>query len=146
MRFKGILDWFPFFLLLMKYQIIKQILNYTVVNSKCLLVTFETDYQGLTKNFCHGKIYCSSITANLVNMKIGVPWDRLQILPLNQKITIAGVSLTCFDANHCPGAIIILFEPPNGKVLNVNSLRIPRMKHCKFGYFSGNDLYAALIR
>ncbi|KAG6538393.1 hypothetical protein ZIOFF_003511 [Zingiber officinale] len=86
--------------------------------SHWFLTHFHMDhYQGLTKNFCHGKIFCSSITANLVNMKIGVPWDRLQILPLNQKITIAGVSLTCFDANHCPGAIIILFEPPNGKVV-----------------------------
>ncbi|RZR89207.1 hypothetical protein BHM03_00016897 [Ensete ventricosum] len=78
-------------------------------------VKLLTDYQGLNKNFYHGKIYCSSITAHLVNMKIGVPWDRLQILPLNQNITLAGVGLTCFDANHCPGSIIILFEPPNGK-------------------------------
>jgi len=37
-------------------------------------------------------------------------------LPLNQKIEIAGVDVTCFDANHCPGSILILFQPPNGKV------------------------------
>jgi hypothetical protein len=74
------------------------------------------DYQGLTRSFCHGTIYCSSITAKLVNMKIGIPWDRLQILPLNQKINIAGIGVTCLDANHCPGSIIILFEPANGKV------------------------------
>lgn len=49
-------------------------------------------------------------------MKIGIPWDKLQVLPLNQKINIAGIEVTCLDANHCPGAIIILFEPPNGKV------------------------------
>lgn len=49
-------------------------------------------------------------------MKIGIPWDRLQILPLNQKINIDGVDVTCLDANHCPGSIIILFEPSNGKV------------------------------
>jgi Cft2 family RNA processing exonuclease len=74
------------------------------------------DYQGLTRSFCHGTIYCSSITAKLVNMKIGIPWDRLQILPLNQKINIAGIGVTCLDANHCPGSIMILFEPANGKV------------------------------
>lgn len=61
-------------------------------------------------------IYCSPITAKLVNMKIGIPWERLQVLPLDQKINIAGIDVTCFDANHCPGSIIILFEPPNGKV------------------------------
>nr|XP_018683170.1 PREDICTED: DNA cross-link repair protein pso2/snm1 isoform X1 [Musa acuminata subsp. malaccensis] len=96
--------------------------------SHWFLTHFHMDhYQGLNKNFYHGKIYCSSITAHLVNMKIGVPWDRLQILPLNQKITVAGVGLTCFDANHCPGSIIILFEPPNGKaVLHTGDFRFSR--------------------
>lgn len=74
------------------------------------------DYQGLTRSFCHGKIYCSLITAKLVNTKIGITWDRLQVLPLNQKISIAGTDVMCLDANHCPGSIMILFEPPNGKV------------------------------
>ncbi|KAJ6824071.1 putative DNA cross-link repair 1A protein [Iris pallida] len=89
------------------------------------LTHFHMDhYQGLTRNFCHGKIYCSSITAHLVNMKIGVPWERLQVLPLNQKVNIAGVSLICLDANHCPGSIIILFEPPSGKaVLHTGDFR-----------------------
>lgn len=49
-------------------------------------------------------------------MKLGISWDKLQVLPLNKKINIAGIDVTCFDANHCPGAIIILFEPPNSKV------------------------------
>ncbi|CAA0838560.1 sterile alpha motif (SAM) domain-containing protein [Striga hermonthica] len=81
-------------------------------------------YQGLTKSFCHGIIYCSLITAKLVNLKIGIPWDKIQVLPLNQKISIAGTDVTCFDANHCPGAIIILFEPPNGKpVLHTGDFR-----------------------
>ncbi|KGN55391.1 DNA cross-link repair 1A protein [Cucumis sativus] len=89
------------------------------------LTHFHMDhYQGLTKSFCHGMIYCSTITAKLVNMKIGIPWERLQVLPLDQKINIAGVDVTCFDANHCPGSIIILFEPPNGKaVLHTGDFR-----------------------
>ncbi|XP_073004321.1 uncharacterized protein [Typha latifolia] len=34
------------------------------------------------------------------------------------------VSLTCFDANHCPGSIIILFEPSNSKaVLHTGDFR-----------------------
>nr|AQX44222.1 hypothetical protein [Phalaenopsis equestris] len=93
--------------------------------SHWFLTHFHMDhYQGLTKNFCHGKVYCSKITAQLVNMKIGVPWDRIEILPLNKKITIAGVTLTCLDANHCPGSIIILFEPSNNKaVLHTGDFR-----------------------
>ncbi|GAB4854711.1 hypothetical protein Ancab_023296 [Ancistrocladus abbreviatus] len=93
--------------------------------SHWFLTHFHADhYQGLTRSFSHGKIYCSMITAKLVNLKMGISWDKLQVLPLNQKICIAGVDVTCFDANHCPGAIIILFQPPNGKaVLHTGDFR-----------------------
>ncbi|GMG99305.1 hypothetical protein Nepgr_001145 [Nepenthes gracilis] len=93
--------------------------------SHWFLTHFHADhYQGLTKYFSYGKIYCSLITAKLVNLKIGIPWDKLQVLPLNQKISIAGVDVTVFDANHCPGAIIILFEPLNSKaVLHTGDFR-----------------------
>lgn len=74
------------------------------------------DYQGLTRGFRHGKIFCSSITARLVNLRIGVPWDRLQIIPRDETVLIDGVKVTFIDANHCPGSVMILFEPPNGKV------------------------------
>lgn len=83
---------------------------------KTLCCLLSADYQGLTKSFSHGVIYCSLITAKLVNLKLGIPWANIQVLPLREKINIAGTNVTCFDANHCPGAIIILFEPPNGKV------------------------------
>ncbi|XP_057957745.1 uncharacterized protein LOC131150797 isoform X2 [Malania oleifera] len=93
--------------------------------SHWFLTHFHMDhYQGLTRSFCHGKIYCSLITARLVSMKIGIPWDMLQVLPLNQKISVAGIGVTCLDANHCPGSIIILFEPPSGKaVLHTGDFR-----------------------
>ncbi|VVA11687.1 PREDICTED: DNA [Prunus dulcis] len=93
--------------------------------SHWFLTHFHMDhYQGLTKSFCHGKIYCSSITAKLVNMKIGIPWNNIKVLPLNQKINIAGIDVTCLDANHCPGSVIILFEPPNSKaVLHTGDFR-----------------------
>ncbi|KAH9611351.1 hypothetical protein KSS87_006105 [Heliosperma pusillum] len=82
------------------------------------------DYQGLTKSFSYGKIYCSMITARLVNTKIGIPWDKLEVMPLNQKVNVAGVDITCYDANHCPGAIMLLFEPPNGEpVLHTGDFR-----------------------
>ncbi|CAO2821698.1 unnamed protein product [Amaranthus hypochondriacus] len=86
--------------------------------SHWFLTHFHLDhYQGLTKSFSHGKIYCSMITAKLVHAKIGIPWDKLQVMPLNKKINVAGTDVTCYDANHCPGSVIILFEPPNGKVV-----------------------------
>ncbi|XP_068483018.1 uncharacterized protein [Phaseolus vulgaris] len=107
--------------------------------SHWFLTHFHLDhYQGLTKSFNHGKIYCSSITARLVNTNIGIPYDKLHVLPLNQKIEVAGVDVTCFDANHCPGSILILFQPPNGKaVLHTGDFRFseemtinPLLKTC----------------
>lgn len=93
--------------------------------SHWFLTHFHIDhYQGLTRSFSYGKIYCSIITAKLVNAKIGISWDRLHVMPLDQKMNIAGIGVTCFDANHCPGSIIILFEPPNGKaVLHTGDFR-----------------------
>ncbi|KAK8503211.1 hypothetical protein V6N11_066476 [Hibiscus sabdariffa] len=93
--------------------------------SHWFLTHFHMDhYQGLTKSFRHGKIYCSSVTARLVSLKLGIPWAMLQVLPLNQKINISGIYITCLDANHCPGSIMILFEPPNGKaVLHTGDFR-----------------------
>ncbi|XP_074281401.1 uncharacterized protein LOC141606247 [Silene latifolia] len=93
--------------------------------SHWFLTHFHIDhYQGLTKSFSYGKIYCSMITAKLVNTKIGISWDKLEVIPLNQKINVAGVDVICYDANHCPGAIMLLFEPPNGEpVLHTGDFR-----------------------
>ncbi|KAK6131967.1 hypothetical protein DH2020_034292 [Rehmannia glutinosa] len=107
-----------------KTDVSRGVTDETKLGTNKLITDYFSDYQGLTRSFGHGMIYCSSITAKLVNLKIGIPWDKIQVLPLNQKTNIAGIDVTCFDANHCPGAIIILFEPPNGKpVLHTGDFR-----------------------
>ncbi|KAG0630723.1 hypothetical protein M758_1G199900 [Ceratodon purpureus] len=100
--------------------------KYTTGNcSNWFLTHFHSDhYQGLTRGFRYGKILCSSITARLVNLRIGVPLDRIQVLPLNETVLVDGVRVTFIDANHCPGSVMILFEPPNGKaVLHTGDFR-----------------------
>lgn len=100
--------------------------KYTTGNcSNWFLTHFHSDhYQGLTRGFRHGKIFCSSITARLVKLRIGVPSDRIQALPLNETVLIDGIRVTFIDANHCPGSVMILFEPPNGKaVLHTGDFR-----------------------
>lgn len=49
-------------------------------------------------------------------MNIGIPFETLHVLPLNETSNIAGIDVTFLDANHCPGSVIILFQPPSGKV------------------------------
>ncbi|KAI5076808.1 hypothetical protein GOP47_0008873 [Adiantum capillus-veneris] len=93
--------------------------------SHWFLTHFHTDhYQGLTRAFRYGHVYCSPITAQLVNTRIGVPWERLKSLPLDQTTEIDGVKVTLIDANHCPGSVMILFQPQNGKaVLHTGDFR-----------------------
>ncbi|CAM6111862.1 unnamed protein product [Calypogeia fissa] len=93
--------------------------------SHWFLTHFHTDhYQGLTRGFRYGHIFCSAITAKLVNLRIGVSWEKLMIIPLHEKVKIAGVDVTFIDANHCPGSVMILFEPPNGEaVLHTGDFR-----------------------
>ncbi|KAK3260867.1 hypothetical protein CYMTET_30199, partial [Cymbomonas tetramitiformis] len=74
---------------------------------------FHADhYQGLSKGFSSGVVYCSSITARLVRLKFKVPEHRIRVLRVMTPYMIEGVKVTCLDANHCPGAVMFLFEPP----------------------------------
>lgn len=67
---------------------------------------------GLTRNFTAGLIYCSPVTAVLLKKDMGMPPEHIMPLPLDQPISIDGVTVTPIDANHCPGAVMFLFHVP----------------------------------
>lgn len=87
--------------------------------SDCYFLThFHSDhYGGLTKHFNHGNIYCSPSTCSLVKLKLNVRSRFLHALPLDKKHTVmcdgVPVEVTLTDANHCPGAVLILFQFPS---------------------------------
>jgi len=83
-------------------------------NSIFFLSHFHSDhYRGLTRNFTQGPIYCSTITANLAReqFKIG---SQLRELPMDKRMPVPGARprtyVTLLDANHCPGAVMFIFE------------------------------------
>ncbi|EJS44243.1 pso2p [Saccharomyces arboricola H-6] len=87
--------------------------------SQFFLSHFHSDhYIGLKKSWNNPEentvkktLYCSKITAILVNLKFKIPMDEIQILPTNKRFWITDtISVVSLDANHCPGAIIMLFQ------------------------------------
>lgn len=76
-----------------------------------------------------GPIYCTPLTARLVVKELGVAPAWLVVVPLHEPVVVAGVRVTLCDANHCPGAAMLLFERGGERVLHVGDFRYhPRMQ------------------
>ncbi|KAJ3100733.1 hypothetical protein HDU97_001960 [Phlyctochytrium planicorne] len=76
---------------------------------------FHSDhYGGLTSKFSHGPIYCSGVTGALVRHQLRVNEDWIYQLPLDTEVEIFdGIKVTLVDANHCPGAVLFIFQIPD---------------------------------
>ncbi|CAO1309613.1 unnamed protein product [Diamesa serratosioi] len=80
-------------------------------------------YIGLTKKFCH-TLYLSEITGILVKAFIGVDEKYFKIVKVNEPFYLNKVQITPMDANHCPGALLFLFQFPDGRnVLHTGDFR-----------------------
>jgi DNA cross-link repair 1A protein len=94
---------------------------------------FHSDhYIGLTSSWCHGPIYCSKVTANLVRQQLRVDPQWVVPLEFEKKVEIPntnGVSVTMLPANHCPGSSLFLFERVVGKT-SKGTPKLNRILHC----------------
>lgn len=82
------------------------------------LTHFHSDhYGGLTKSWVHGPIYCTPVTARLLTLCLYVDERWIHPVPLGTSHFIDGVEVKMLDANHCPGAAIILFQLKNGQAI-----------------------------
>ncbi|XP_004374916.1 DNA cross-link repair 1A protein [Trichechus manatus latirostris] len=81
------------------------------------LTHFHSDhYAGLSKNFT-SPVYCSEITGNLLKKKLHVQEQYIHPLPMDTECIVNGIKVVLLDANHCPGAVMLLFYLPNGTVI-----------------------------
>ena len=92
---------------------------------------FHSDhYIGLTSSWCHGPIYCSRVTGNLVRRQLRVDPKWVIDLEFEKKAEVPntqGVEVTMIPANHCPGSSLFLFEKTIGRG---KSPKIQRVLHC----------------
>ena len=84
--------------------------------SAYFLTHFHSDhYQGLSGRFWQSapvelKLYCSPVTANLVQKELRVPADRIIRLQIGSLYTVAeDWKVGVLDANHCPGSVMFVF-------------------------------------
>ncbi|CAG2164932.1 unnamed protein product [Oppiella nova] len=78
------------------------------------LTHFHSDhYVGLKNSFTH-EICCSPITALLVRNHFKSAVFRVNVIEVNETREVLGTRVTFLEANHCPGAVVILFELTNG--------------------------------
>ena len=95
------------------------------------LTHFHGDhYTGLSEKFHHGTIYCSEITYRLATSYLGVKADLFQIIETGAAVKVEGVTVHAIDANHCPGALQLVFQVEDRTYIHSGDLRYHSgMKH-----------------
>ncbi|KAJ5547346.1 hypothetical protein N7494_004931 [Penicillium frequentans] len=123
----------PFYKIMPGFSITVDAFRYGAVEgcNAYFLSHFHSDhYIGLSKSWCHGPIYCSRPTGNLVRQQLRV--DPKWVIDLEFETTTevpntGGVQVTMIHANHCPGSSLFLFEKSFG---NGPNARRQRILHC----------------
>ncbi|KOS45983.1 hypothetical protein ACN38_g3050 [Penicillium nordicum] len=123
----------PFYKIIPGFSICVDAFRYGAVEgcNAYFLSHFHSDhYIGLSKSWCHGPIYCSRPTANLVRQQLRV--DPKWVVDLEFEFTTevpetGGVRVTMIHANHCPGSSLFVFEKSSGNGPNANNQRV---LHC----------------
>eukprot|EP00760_Papus_ankaliazontas_P017195 PhM_4_TR17060/c0_g1_i2/m.30821/K15340/DCLRE1A, SNM1A, PSO2; DNA cross-link repair 1A protein len=91
-----------------------------------ILTHFHADhYGGLSSHWEGGLIWCTYETAQLAQKMLGVRQSAFRYLRVGVGLEISpGVTATALDAAHCPGAVMVLLDTPDGRVLHTGDFRL----------------------
>ncbi|KAF7668800.1 hypothetical protein LDENG_00287000 [Lucifuga dentata] len=85
---------------------------------------------GLTSTWSNLPIYCSPVTATLLRLKLRVKERWIHPLELGEPYMLPlddigkeTLTVTLMDANHCPGAVMFLFQSYFGSILYTGDFR-----------------------
>ncbi|KAF2400518.1 DRMBL-domain-containing protein, partial [Trichodelitschia bisporula] len=123
----------PFYKILPGFAICVDAFRYGAVEGcqAYFLSHFHSDhYIGLSGKWCHGPIYCSRATGNLVRQQLRVDPKWVVDLDFEQETEVpgtGGVTVIMIPANHCPGSSLFLFQKALGKGPNPKKRRV---LHC----------------
>ncbi|XP_051508437.1 5' exonuclease Apollo isoform X1 [Myxocyprinus asiaticus] len=85
---------------------------------------------GLSSTWSHRPIYCSPLTAKLLKLKLQVKEKWIRPLEIGEAHMLLlddlgkeRLTVTLIDANHCPGAVMFLFEGYFGTILYTGDFR-----------------------
>ncbi|KAK5049964.1 hypothetical protein LTR84_004083 [Exophiala bonariae] len=125
----------PFYKIMPGFYICVDAFRYGKVDGQnaYFLSHFHSDhYIGLTSSWCHGPIYASKVTCNLMVQQLRVDPKWVVPLEFEKKVEVPntkGVFVTMIPANHCPGSSLYLFEKITGKNRD-GSPKATRILHC----------------
>jgi DNA cross-link repair 1A protein len=109
------------------------------------LTHYHSDHMGgLRKGWAGGVIHCTPQTAKLLEVGTGVTGECLRPIPIGEAGTVRAGDLeiraTPFEANHCPGAAMFLFESAGGRTLVTGDFRLDDAMRAVLPSLAGVDL------
>jgi Cft2 family RNA processing exonuclease len=93
------------------------------------LTHFHSDHTGgLSKSWANGPLYCSTLTAKLLQESFGLNGGTVKVLDAGESAVVSAggreVRATAFDANHCPGAIMLHLDFGRERLFYTGDFRI----------------------
>lgn len=125
-----------------------QFMNHPEINQYFLSHYHSDHYIGLGKKWNQGKIYTSITTANLLKQIMKISDDKIIGIPFNEKFQINDkIDVILYDANHCPGGAVFLFQEYNNKgeiikrILHTGDFRVSYQHLKNFSQFFIDEIY-----